>query len=213
MCTIPIFSLFSCEKSTATCAETPTAVLHKENLKSISVSEKVVSEANQVSFTDAVGYSFKGEAGKTLKYKTDTDVCVWIYTPDNKILKRTAILPQNGNYIIQVAALQGSRSFQIDISYQAKASPSPESSASPISISWKPVCGDPKDSGSQWWAVKGPESALEDVKKKYCGDALIIRGETQVASFTSKTSAQNFANQLSRSSRYSFFVKKSSISQ
>lgn len=123
---IPMLALFGCRKVTSNCPEKPTATLYKANLKSISLSEKSITESNKVSFSEAVGYSFEGKAGQTLSYKTDADVCVWIYTPDSKILKGTTKLPQDGTYIVQIAAPQGSKSFKLDISYQSVKSPSPE---------------------------------------------------------------------------------------
>ncbi|WP_052312594.1 hypothetical protein [Geminocystis herdmanii] len=81
-------------------------------------------------------------------------------------------------------------------------------SSSP-SIAWQPTCGDSWDSYSQWWAVKGSKSALSIVKNNYCGDALVVKGETQVASFKSESAAWSFANSLSAVSGYDFWVKKS----
>ncbi|MGI0482611.1 protein kinase domain-containing protein [Geminocystis sp. CENA526] len=77
------------------------------------------------------------------------------------------------------------------------------------SITWQPRCGDNWDSYSEWWAVKGPKSALSTVKNNYCGDALIVKGETQVASFKSESAAWSFANSLTTTSGYNFWVKKS----
>lgn len=77
------------------------------------------------------------------------------------------------------------------------------------SMGWQSSCGDPYASGYSWWAVKGPASALGTVKNNYCGDALIVKGETQVASFRSESAAWSFANSLSGVSGYSFWVKKS----
>lgn len=76
-------------------------------------------------------------------------------------------------------------------------------------IGWQPRCGDNWDSYSEWWAVKAPKSALSTVKNNYCGDALVVKGETQVASFKSESAAWSFANSLSTASGYSFWVKKS----
>jgi serine/threonine-protein kinase len=75
--------------------------------------------------------------------------------------------------------------------------------------SWRPTCGDSYTSGSEWWAVKGPASALSVVKNKYCGDAYITSRETQAASFSSESAAWSFANALSSESGYQFWVKKS----
>ena len=84
-------------------------------------------------------------------------------------------------------------------------------SSSSSSIAWQPRCGDNWDSYSEWWAVKAPRSALNTIKNNYCGDALVVKGETQVASFKSESAAWSFANSLGTASGYSFWVKKSGL--
>ncbi|MDH6100610.1 protein kinase [Anabaenopsis sp. FSS-46] len=77
------------------------------------------------------------------------------------------------------------------------------------SLTRRSTCGHPYVSGADWWAVKGPSSALSTVKNNYCGDALIVGKETQAASFTSEMDARSFANSLSNESGYQFWVTKS----
>ena len=79
-------------------------------------------------------------------------------------------------------------------------------------LEWQPSCGDEGSSGiGEWWAVKGPKSALELIRDEYCGDAFLFSkiGEIQVASFRSQDKAQSFANHLNQATGYDFWVKKS----
>lgn len=73
-------------------------------------------------------------------------------------------------------------------------------------LSWQPSCGSDYAPSSYWWPVRGPSSALSIVQDRYCGDALIIGGQTQAASFRSKEAAEEFADLLTRASGYSFYV-------
>ncbi|URR34957.1 serine/threonine protein kinase [Thermosynechococcus sp. HN-54] len=78
--------------------------------------------------------------------------------------------------------------------------------ANPSQLSWQPACGSSYAPNAYWWPVRGPSSALDLVKERYCGDAIIINGQTQVASFRSQEEAEAFANSLSQESGYPFYV-------
>ncbi|WP_460195303.1 protein kinase domain-containing protein [Thermosynechococcus sp. FA-CM-4201] len=85
--------------------------------------------------------------------------------------------------------------------------PSPTNETdSPTKLSWKPACGSSRVPKARWWPVRGPSVALSTVKQRYCGDAIIVGGQTQAASFRSKEEAEIFADLLSRESGYSFYV-------
>ena len=75
-----------------------------------------------------------------------------------------------------------------------------------VSLGYQYSCGSPSGSGSRWWPVRGSSNALNVVKNRYCGDALIINGQTQAASFTSPVEAQIFAQKLSQETGHSFWV-------
>ncbi|EFA68511.1 protein kinase domain-containing protein [Cylindrospermopsis raciborskii] len=116
----------------------------------------------------------------------------------------------------QRLAAERSRVAALSENYITSNTPDNNTSSEPVyttnsnvSSSWRPTCGDSYTSGSQWWAVKGPASALSVVKNKYCGDAYIASRETQAASFSSESAAWSFANALSSASGYQFWVKKS----
>ncbi|MFM6788709.1 MAG: hypothetical protein ACKPJP_18865, partial [Microcystis panniformis] len=84
-----------------------------ENLENVNLTTETITKSNQVSATKAVGYTFKGKSGQNLSYNTDDDICVWLYSPDNQILQGTK-LPEDGKYLLQIAAPKGSKTFKID---------------------------------------------------------------------------------------------------
>ena len=100
------------------CPEKPTATLAKKNVKEISLQEQKIIESGQVSVTKNIGYTFQAKQGQKLNYGTDDDICIWIFTPDNNIVTSTE-LPQTGTYIIQVAAPRGSKTFDLDLSFDS----------------------------------------------------------------------------------------------
>jgi hypothetical protein len=77
-----------------------------------------------------------------------------------------------------------------------------------IKLSYKLSCGSPPQSTSQWYAVVGESSALNTIKNNYCGDSYLRQdGLVQVASFSSRQEAENFASQLSQASGYNFWIQ------
>lgn len=90
------------------------------------------------------------------------------------------------------------------------ANPSKTSPHSPIisDRNWQSSCGSLAGSGSIWYGVAGDADAVSIVKNRFCGDALIVKGNTQAASFTSYEEAEDFANFLSNQTGYHFWVKE-----
>ncbi len=134
-----LFFLSSCNfqfnqpQTTSECPQKPTAILMAENLENVNLTTETITKSNQVSATKAVGYTFTGKSGQNLSYNTDDDICVWLYSPDNQILQGTK-LPEDGKYLLQIAAPKGSKTFKIDISLGTLAS-SPDTDTKTLSIS------------------------------------------------------------------------------
>lgn len=117
--------------STSGCPDKPTATLNEDDVENIVLSDKTLSKSGEVNATKSVGYKFEAEAGQKFSYSTDSDICVWRYSPDNQILKDRN-LPQTGKYIIQVSAPRGSRTFDLKMTLGVlEASSTPIPSASP----------------------------------------------------------------------------------
>lgn len=62
----------------------------------------------------STGFSIPAQANQKLVYQTDANICVWVFTPDNRPLS-SGILPTTGTYTLQVAALQGSQTFDLSV--------------------------------------------------------------------------------------------------
>jgi hypothetical protein len=100
------------------CPEKPTAVLNTKNVKDISLNKQIVKESAQASVNKSIGYTFAASAGQEFYYKTAEDICIWLYTPDNQILKGVTI-PTTGKYTLQVSAPKGSTSFSLEMSLKS----------------------------------------------------------------------------------------------
>ena len=116
------------------CPSKSMQVLERKNVKQISLDSQVVTESQQVSAEQQVGYSFDGKTGQKFDFHTAAAVCVQVYTPSNQSLQNGE-LPEDGKYTVQVSVPQGSKSFTLEMklgSTLTSQSPSlsPESSIS-----------------------------------------------------------------------------------
>jgi len=97
------------------CAETPTGTLNNANVSRVDVRSGSAAVSGMASMGQLVGYNFQGEKNQKFSYvPQDSDLCVWVYTPDNKILKN-AELPMNGSYVVQVATKKGAKAFSMEL--------------------------------------------------------------------------------------------------
>ncbi len=125
------------------CPPEPKAKLIKENVKDVSLSDEILKVPSQVSVDKLVGFTFDAKSGQKLSYRTSDDICIWLYSPDNKLLTGRD-LPINGKYTLQVSAPKGSTAFNLEMTLgtlQASApsiSPSPHVAISQPSVSPSP---------------------------------------------------------------------------
>ena len=86
--------------------------LERNNVEQISLDnqEKIVS--NQIKEGQMLGYIFQGKKGEKLIYNTDEGICIWVYSPDNNLLKSLE-LPSNGSYTVQVATPMKAKKFEL----------------------------------------------------------------------------------------------------
>ena len=95
------------------CSEKATNVLTKP--ETIELNSQSVTKSGQISAAKSIGYTFAAQAGQKLSYRTQDDICIWIYTPENQLLTSGEI-PQSGKYILQVSAPRGSTTFNLEMS-------------------------------------------------------------------------------------------------
>ena len=108
----PLTNVSSNAISSSGCGEKPMVSLSGKDVEEVVLNESTVTKSGQVSANKNVGYTFTATTGQKLSYNTDADVCLWVFTPDNAIFKGGE-LPRNGKYIIQVAAPQGVKTFDL----------------------------------------------------------------------------------------------------
>jgi len=109
------------------CPSQPLTKLTVNNVKEIELTEKTTTESGIINSMTTLAYAFQAEDGQKLTYKTQQDLCIWIYTPDNQLLNTTTLL-KKGKYLMQIASRQGSQNFDINLSlsYPKKINSEPE---------------------------------------------------------------------------------------
>lgn len=107
-------SVNSTQQTSNDCPDKPEARLDIKNVASIVLNNQTTTESGIASKSKSIGYTFEAQQGQKLNYKTNADVCLWIYTPDNELLN-SGVLPKTGKYTIQISALKGSTTFEMAI--------------------------------------------------------------------------------------------------
>jgi hypothetical protein len=121
----PYFLLFwvlqSCQvnnqvnPSIANCTNRSPARLENKNVENTTLSSTPVNYDGMLNIAESKGYKFTGKKGQKINYQLQsTTTCAWLYSADNKVLD-TVILPQDGTYILQIANLEGSGTFQLSV--------------------------------------------------------------------------------------------------
>ena len=97
------------------CPEEPNLKLESKNVQEVSLTHQTVNQSSQVNRNKTQGYTFQAEAGQKLSYRTNDDICIWVYAPDTELINGTK-LTATGKYTVQVAALKGSTTFDLEMS-------------------------------------------------------------------------------------------------
>lgn len=97
------------------CPNTPQGSLTQQNVKPISLGTQPIAESGQIREGQNLAYTFKGKIGQRFNFSSKENICVWLYTPNNRVLKSSE-LPENGNYIVQVSTPQGVTMFNLAMS-------------------------------------------------------------------------------------------------
>lgn len=200
------FLLVSCQNKDNydECTSEPKTVLEEENVKLINLKKQDFIESGMLRKGEAIGFTFEAEAGDKIDFKTENDLCIWIYTPDNKIIQNTD-LPITGRYTVQISIPKGTQKFEINLSLGNGQKFEWNKSDFP-----KYACGDskPTDSNSypvDFYPVKIPYDSyyLKIAKNEFCQDAFVKKDKKtsepiiQVASFTDENKALDFAEFIS----------------
>jgi ARC6-like, IMS domain len=120
------------------CPNEPKSQLNKNNVEELQLTSGQITKSGQTSSVQPAGYRFSAKKGDVIKYQIKgKDMCAWLYDTESKILANTT-LPKDGTYVLQIANISSSATFEIDIAlgkFGESASPSQSSasSASPAS--------------------------------------------------------------------------------
>ncbi len=165
------------------CPEKPTVRLSKEEVESVSVGEEAIAVSNVINSEQNLGYKFYGRTGKNFNYVITSNVCIWIFSPDTKLLQRRELviggqgdipswgevmsidLPLTGEYVIQVSTPQDLAKFQLEMNLLSTR-PIPQSSATPNAESPSPPAAtstpNNQESNQQETAKEPPEEAVKN---------------------------------------------------
>lgn len=196
------------------CPDRPEASLSSDRVKSVYFGSQTVKETGVVSPGKDQGYAFEAKAGQQISYRTNQNICTWVFTPNNEIVNSTN-LPLDGKYTMQVAALTGSTTFEIEMGlgelervsksninsfatqrYRFSSSDFPKSSCG------DPLPSDPRDYPVTFYPVFIPynETNLDKARSLFCQDSLKVRRKDtkeiaiQVASFNDEEKSKEFAS-------------------
>ncbi len=116
------------------CPEKPVTRLDKTDTKSLSLTENTITISDTINSEKQLGYKFYARIGKDFNYRITSNVCIWIFAPDTKLLQRRELiiaaqkdspisgekmsvdLPLTGEYIIQVSTPTESAKFNLEMS-------------------------------------------------------------------------------------------------
>ncbi|VXD24671.1 hypothetical protein PL8927_830052 [Planktothrix serta PCC 8927] len=101
------------------CSEQPQANIDPKNIKLITLTAVNTKESGQIRQGNYLAYQFPAKAGQQLNYRTEDNLCIWIYAPDRQLIK-TKDLPQTGQYTMVLTALKGATTFDIKMNLSSR---------------------------------------------------------------------------------------------
>lgn len=101
------------------CGEQPSGNMAPPNIKLINLTAVNTKESGQIRQGSYLGYQFPAKAGQQLNYRTEDNLCIWVYAPDRQLIK-TKDLTQTGQYTIVLTALKGATTFDLKMSLSSR---------------------------------------------------------------------------------------------
>ncbi|NES05122.1 MAG: hypothetical protein F6K22_21220 [Okeania sp. SIO2F4] len=138
------------------CPQKPKTRLGKTDTKSLSLTANIITISDTVNSEKQLGYKFYARTGKDFNYRITSNVCIWIFAPDTKLLQRRELiiatqqdspisgeqmsidLPLTGEYIIQVSTPTKSSQFNLEMSLGDLPIPEPSVVSSETATSASP---------------------------------------------------------------------------
>jgi hypothetical protein len=139
--TFLLVAIFGCSKAAdnielsnsakSKCPDQPQGGIEVKDVKQVALSRTLLKESGQINSGKQKEFSFDGNKEQRLKYNTSDNVCLWTYSPNNTLVGED-VLPIDGRYAIQIAALKGSTSFPLETGLRNDNDPSPLEDSVPI---------------------------------------------------------------------------------
>ena len=125
------------------CPQKPTNRLDKTESKTLTLTENIITISDTVNSEKQLGYKFYARTGKDFNYSITSNVCIWIFAPNTKLLqsreliiaeqqyspipgeKMSIDLPLTGEYIVQVSTPTKSTKFNLQMSLGDVPTPEP----------------------------------------------------------------------------------------
>ncbi|MBE9143319.1 hypothetical protein [Planktothrix mougeotii] len=101
------------------CSEQPQTDLDPKNIKLITLTAVNTKESGQIRQGNYLAYQFPAKAGQQLNYRTEDNLCIWVYAPDRQQIK-TKDLPQTGQYTLVLTALKGATTFDLKMNLSSR---------------------------------------------------------------------------------------------
>ncbi|WP_313657381.1 hypothetical protein [Planktothrix agardhii] len=69
------------------CSEQPSGNIAPPNIKLINLTAINTKESGQIRQGSYLAYQFSAKAGQQLNYRTEDNLCIWVYAPDRQLIK------------------------------------------------------------------------------------------------------------------------------
>jgi len=183
------------------CPKQPQIPLRSQDVIPLEFDTQTIARSRTVKNSEMIGYQFTAETGQTLNYGTKNELCIWVYSPNQELVKQGE-LTESGDYIMQISTVNSSETFKLELTLTAPPKPRYVMSDFP-----KPSCGDGLPNNLESFPItfyptdiSYNQSNLNQVRNTFCKDAFIkrVKGrrKIQVASFDTPEKAREFSQFL-----------------
>jgi hypothetical protein len=167
------------QTETDSCSDQPKQPLSPQSVDFVVLADKEEVVSGMVNRDKQMGYIFDAKSGQTLEYQTSDKVCIWIYTPDNKVLGNGRI-PRDGKYVVQVSAHQGSTTFNLKMKLVSEPAQASRSTV-PTSQSTRAEQSDPEKFIQEYY------TAINDRDYKFSWTSLSLKYKQKTGGFSDYT--------------------------
>ena len=88
------------------------------SVEELTIGDRIINKSGNITAGKYIVYAFDGRAGQQLNYRTDDNICIWVYTPENQLLNGID-LSQNGSYLLLISTTKNSTNFELELSLES----------------------------------------------------------------------------------------------